>query len=511
MTERNFGEQYGTWIGIVKNVMDPQQSGRVQVRIFGRHDDEVNIPDEDLPWAQVSQPVTSASIGRMGTAPVGLVVGSRVHGQWLDRDFQLPLVLGTVGRAGEAVPGRTENGAPAVNTAVGSIPSATQGSAANPYTSLNPSRVSISAIDAGQASIESVPRTEGVVVTQAVEEGMAYADTPTTASADPNESNILSILNQVDPTSSISALKCFQPAALNLSISIDLGAIAAGLINLIADALTRTILDLMESLGINSVLRALDQAAIALENFSAAVGALLSGDICAAPAALNFMDRGTQALARSYTNIQTAVQRGANSPETLRNRLGYAKEQILSRAPTEAFKPVSVVLTAPAGYVQEYYSFDRDPYPGYIRWTDPARTGDPLFTLRNGQPNYVNATQHASYDVSGSIQSSLLGFIQTGQLNTSNLQSVLSQATGVAQISALRGVIGGGNPVQIIAAAARLVPSIYASVTGLFSPSVSISVLPNTDAITQSLQRFTQSQTILAVRRTQMENAFRSI
>lgn len=511
MTERNFGELHGNWIGIVTNVMDPQQSGRVQVRIFGRHDDEVNIPNEDLPWAQVSQPVTSAAIGRMGTAPVGLVVGSRVHGQWLDRDFQLPLIIGSVGRAGEAIPGRTENGAPAVNTAVGSIPAATQNSATNPYTSLDPNRINISAVNSGAVSIENVSRTEGTVVTQAVEQGMTYATAPTTAAADPNASNVLAILNQVDPNSTISSLQCFPPAGFNLSISIDLGAIAAGLINLIADAITRTLLDLMELLGINSVLRAIDQAAFALANFRSALDALISGGLCGAPAALNFMDRGTQALVRSYANIQTAVQRGSNSTQTLRTRLGYTREEILSRAPTEAFRPISVVVNAPAGYVQEYHPYSRDPYPGYIRWNDPTRVGAPVFTPRNGQPNFVNASQHASYDVSGAIQGSLLGLIRTGRLNTTSLQGVLAQATGVAQVSALRSVIGGGSPTQIIAAAARLVPSIYASVTGLFNPSVSISVLPNTEAIGQSLQRFTQSQSILAVRRTQMENAFRSI
>jgi hypothetical protein len=511
MTERNFGEQTSTWIGIVRNVMDPQQSGRVQVRIFGRHDDEVNIPDHDLPWAQVSQPVTSAAIGRIGTAPVGPVVGTRVHGYWLDRDFQLPMILGALGRAGEEIPGQTQGGAPAVNTAVGSIPAATQGSPTNAYTVLSPERINISSVNSGAVSIENVSRTEGVVVTQAVEQGMVYSSAPTTAAADPSASNILAIFNQVDPTGTISSLPCLPNAAFNLNISIDLGSIAAGLINLVADALTRTLLDLMESLGINSVLRAIDQAAFALANFRSAIDALTSGGLCAAPAALNFMDRGTQALARSYSNIQTAVQRGANSPQTLRDRLGYARDEILSRAPTEAFRPVSVVLTAPAGYVQEYYSFQRDPYPGYIRWTDPTRTGDPIFTLRNGQPNFVNASQHASFDVSGAIQSTLLNSIRSGRLDTRNLQGILAQATGVAQISALRGVIGGGNPAQIIAAAARLVPAIYASVTGLFNPSVSISVLPNTQAISQSLQRFTQAQTVLAVRRTQMENAIRSI
>ena len=511
MTERNFGETTSTWIGTVVNVMDPYQSGRVQVRVLGRHDDEVNIPDADLPWAGVSQPVTSAGIGRMGTAPVGLVVGSRVHGNWLDRDFQYPMIIGVIGRAGAPIPGQTENGAPAVNTAVGSIPAASQNSAANPYTSLDPNRINISAVNSGVVNITNVSSSQGVVITNAVAANMAYASTPTTAAADPNASNVMSILNQVDPTNSLSALKCFPPAALNINISIDLGSIAAGLINLIADALTRALLDLMEQLGINSVLRALDEAAFALSNFKAAYEALTSGDICAAPAALNFMDRGTQALARSYSNIQIARERGANSTETIRRTLGYTREEILSRAPTEAFRPVSVVVSAPAGYVQEYHPYNRDPYPGYIRWTDPTRAGDPVFTLRNGQRNYINANQHASYDVSGAVQSSLVGLIRTGRLNTSNLQSVLGQATGIAQVSALRSVIGTGNTVDTIRAAARLVPAIYSSVTGLFNPSVSISVLPNTAALGQSMQRFTQAQMVLATRRAQMENAFRSI
>ena len=511
MTERNFGESTGNWIGIVANVMDPHESGRVQVRVFGRHDDAANIPDEDLPWAQVIQPVTSAAIGRIGTAPVGLVVGSRVVGYWLDRDQQYPLITGTVGRAGLPIPGQTEGGAPAVNTAFGSIPPATVNSPTNPYSSLAPERIVISEVNAGQISIEEVTNTEGAVVTTAVEEGMQYAEVPTTASADPEAEDILAILSQVDPRNQIAALQCFPGAATRLTISIDLGSIAAGLINLVSDALTRTIIDLMEQLGVNSVFRAIDQASLAIANFQTALAALQSGGICGAPVALNALNSGTRALIRSYSNIQTAIQRGANSPQTLRRRLGQTGQEILSRAPTEAFRPVSVVLTAPVGYVQEYYSFNRDPYPGYIRWSDPTGVGGPVFTLRNGQPNFVSAQQHASFDVSSAIRGSLLNAIRTGTLNTTNLQNILAQATGVAQASALRSVIGGGNPIQILAAAARLVPQIYASVTGLFNPSISVSVLPNSGAVQQSVQRFTQAQSVLAIRRTQMENAFRSI
>jgi hypothetical protein len=511
MTERNFGESPQIWIGIVTNVFDPHQGGRVQVRIFGRHDDTVNIPDADLPFAQVIQPVTSAARGRMGTAPVGLVAGSRVIGIWLDRDHQFPIILGSVGRAGEERPGVTDGGAPAINTDLGSIPAATQLSATNAYTALNDGKVGILEIDNRLVDIDSVPKTEGVVVTKEVEEGMQYAKFPTTAAADPDADDILAILNQVDPRSILSALQCFPKASLDVSITIDLGSIAAGFINMLADALTRAILNLMESLGINSVLRAIDSAAFAIANFKNAFDALQSGGICGAPAALNSIDAGTRALARSYYNIQTAVQRGSRAPQTLKQTLGYTQQEILSRAPSELFRPISVVVTAPTGYVQEYYAYDADPYPGYIRWTDPSGQGAPLFTLRNGQPNYTSAAQHTSYDVSRSVQSDLANSIRTGSFNTANLQSILLQSTGLAAGASLARTIGSGNPLQILSAAARLAPTIFAGVSGIFSPRFSITVLPNAGAVQQSVQRFTQAQTALATRATRLESGIRSI
>ena len=511
MTERNFGESPQIWIGVVTNVYDPHQGGRVQVRIFGRHDDTVNIPDADLPFAQVIQPVTSAARGRIGTAPVGLVVGSRVIGLWLDRDHQFPLILGSVGRAGEERPGITDGGAPAINTDLGSIPAATQLSSNNAYTVLYDNRVGILEIDNGLVNIDGVPRTEGVVLTKEVEEGMLYPKFPTTGSSDPNSDDILAILDQIDPRGILSSLPCFPKSALDVSITIDLGSIAAGFINMLADALTRALLNLMETLGINSVLRALDSAAFALANFKSAFDALQSGGICGAPAALNFMDTGTRALARSYSNIQTAVKRGSNAPQTLRRQLGYTQQEILSRAPTELFKPISVVVTAPTGYVQEYYSYERDPYPGYIRWRDPSGVGDPIFTLRNGEPNYISASQHTSYNVSRSLQNDLARSISTGSLSTTNLQSVLLRSTGLAATQSLARTIGSGNPLQILSAAARLAPTIFAGVSGIFNPRFSITILPNAGAVEQSVQRFTQAQSILAIRRARMENAFRSV
>lgn len=53
------------WLGRIVNRIDPLGCGRCQVRIFGYHGDDsqeslVNIPDSDLPWAQVMLPVNGA-------------------------------------------------------------------------------------------------------------------------------------------------------------------------------------------------------------------------------------------------------------------------------------------------------------------------------------------------------------------------------------------------------------------------------------------------------------------
>lgn len=88
----------------VRNIEDdPSQSGRVRVRIYGLHDDEQNIKDDDLPWAIPLMPSTSASTNGHGNLPTGMEVGSRVIISFLENDIaeQYPIILGTFYRAAE--------------------------------------------------------------------------------------------------------------------------------------------------------------------------------------------------------------------------------------------------------------------------------------------------------------------------------------------------------------------------------------------------------------------------
>ena len=52
-----YGDEFRWFLGIVEDIMDPLEMGRVRVRVFGMHSPYYkDIAVEDLPWAQVMVP-----------------------------------------------------------------------------------------------------------------------------------------------------------------------------------------------------------------------------------------------------------------------------------------------------------------------------------------------------------------------------------------------------------------------------------------------------------------------
>lgn len=82
-----------------KSKKDPTKSGRVQIRVYGRQDDEQSIKDEHLPWAVVMHPVTSPATQKVGTMPK-LRPGCRVIVTYMpdDVNHMYPIIIGTIGR-----------------------------------------------------------------------------------------------------------------------------------------------------------------------------------------------------------------------------------------------------------------------------------------------------------------------------------------------------------------------------------------------------------------------------
>jgi len=92
-----YGDNMRWFIGVVKNINDPLELGRVQVKIFGIHEaTKEDIPDADLPYAQVVMPVSEGGTAGLGNT-VGIQVNARVFGIFLDgTNSQDPLVLGSL-------------------------------------------------------------------------------------------------------------------------------------------------------------------------------------------------------------------------------------------------------------------------------------------------------------------------------------------------------------------------------------------------------------------------------
>ena len=98
-TENLVGNQSFVWFtGVVEDINDPLEMGRIRVRCFGYHTaDKSKIPTVDLPWASVLMPVTSASMAEVGQSATGILQGSWVVGFFRDgTSAQDPLVMGTI-------------------------------------------------------------------------------------------------------------------------------------------------------------------------------------------------------------------------------------------------------------------------------------------------------------------------------------------------------------------------------------------------------------------------------
>ena len=92
-----YGDDSRWFIGVVSQIGDIRNLGRVRVRIFGIHnEDTAKVKISDLPWASVVVPVTQGGVSG-STMPDGIQVGAQVYGIFLDgKHSQSPLILGSI-------------------------------------------------------------------------------------------------------------------------------------------------------------------------------------------------------------------------------------------------------------------------------------------------------------------------------------------------------------------------------------------------------------------------------
>lgn len=92
------GSSFQWFHGVVEDVNDPEQMGRVRVRCLGYHtEDTTLLPVSSLPWATPILPFTSASMSSIGVSATGILPGSWVIGFFRDGiSCQDPVILGTI-------------------------------------------------------------------------------------------------------------------------------------------------------------------------------------------------------------------------------------------------------------------------------------------------------------------------------------------------------------------------------------------------------------------------------
>lgn len=87
------------WKGIVVDIMDPLQSGRVRVRVFGHHTPNIDeLPNSCLPWAMISISPNVGSNSGVGASPNGITLNSLVIGYFDDPYGQQPIIIGVLPR-----------------------------------------------------------------------------------------------------------------------------------------------------------------------------------------------------------------------------------------------------------------------------------------------------------------------------------------------------------------------------------------------------------------------------
>jgi hypothetical protein len=496
MTERDFGRE--EWIAQVVNVKDPDQSGRVQIRIFGRQDDKENIKDEDLHWAIPLQPITSAAYGKIGTAPLGLVRGSIVLGRWFDKDNQLPYILGSLGKAGDPKGSDTTDGIPEIDTKKGSIPGPAQNysdpTPINPYSNLFGSKIDINKINNEKSdtykTIATYTPTTGVDNKFEVDKKLKEPTKPTTASAKKEDkSDVLDIVKQVDPDKKSRVLPEAVDGFAQVQKIMNMTS-PGGIANLLSGGIQGAIGGLAKNLGLKNVIGGL-------------TGVLNSGQL--PPIA--------QAALRSALSnvVKSAMSNGGK----------YNNNAISSVVPK--FNPARgapsaelIVAAVAATYVQQYFALDKEPHPGYIQWMDPT-TNKRVYTLRGDEPHYPSAQAHihgnsASQLISG-LAPSLAKVAQGGSLSAgdiSRITNTLAKSVDSVAAEGLSKVLGKGiNIKSITSLASKLIPGIAGAIGNVMGGHLPKSVL-EAGKVGAAMNDFTKNQSLLAMKKKEMKKAIKA-
>ena len=158
-----YGDRTRWFLGTVVDIIDPEELGRIRVRIYGIHsENKTAIPAADLPWAQVVIPLTQGGTKGLGNN-LGIQIDSLVFGIFLDgANSQLPLVVGSLPKLEEESRGgrSTNQLARGTNTLTKSV--SVSGAPSDPYAAEYPHNKVIQTTSGHVIEIDDTPSGERI-------------------------------------------------------------------------------------------------------------------------------------------------------------------------------------------------------------------------------------------------------------------------------------------------------------------------------------------------------------
>lgn len=478
--------QYPFFIAEVRNVKDPWKSGRVQLRMYGLHNDEQNVKDEELPWAVPVQDITSAATAKVGTAPVGMMKGSRVIGVFLDKEGQNPVILGTYARAAKPVDRndntRGEEGSDKQSKGI-DLPSN-----ANPQTNNNRGRapnnprVGGRPVDTQRDRYNDAQFRENgegqEAITTARRNFAPNADRPTTAAAEPNQ-DLPGTVRQVDPQAASAVLQNML-SMLSMIVNMSNATSPAATTKIVTDALAGALAILANKYGFERVIDIFNNC--------------LAGD-------------GIERIAPEYRELvkEALAKLIENAAKNGPSALKLSEKPVVIKYQVGGTVPLPIFGFPPDLYVQQYYTVENDPYPGYIQWKGP--NGDFVYTVRGAELHFPTADDHIYSMAEEQLAKDLEPYIIRGSITPEELNFVLDKNSRQVQNNGMNKSVGQNSNQNLMQLLSMLLGILGSIINKSRSTHIPQSVMDQ-GSVNQSLERFSRNMSIAKRMQQESRNAF---
>lgn len=476
------------FLGEVRNIKDPWKSGRVQVRIYGLHDDEQNVKDEHLAWAMPIQDITSAATGKVGTVPVGMVVGTRVLGTFLDEQKQNPVILGTYARAAKPADTNDNTGGEEGNDKKSQgvdLPSSGNPSNGNMGKSTSNPKVGGTPLNTAKDKYNEAQYVDNGKGEEAIktsrERYAKNADKPTTASAEAGELKLPEILQKIDPKK-LSAVLLNMVAALALVRNASNVSSPVSIRRIVTKALAEALAILAKKYNFDTVIKVFDDCLV---------------------------NNGLEKIRPEYQPVvQDAISKLLNNAKT--NGISKIKTRKLTYITFDpkAKVPDPIVTTAPDLYVHQYYILKDDQYPAYIQWKGP--NGDFVYTLRKEEPYFETAEDDVNYLAEIALAKDLDMYIndpKTNVLTVDLLNAILDKNSKVVKNNGMEKNLGKNSSLNLMLLLPLLLGALSKVINATKDNHLPKSVL-NQTSVARSLEDYSKHMSMIKKMKTDSDGAF---